>query len=213
MPTAQDRLDLQDYRRQVHLHYAAFRNTSLPIEQACSEFRQSRDKLFSSHPQSALSAEQKTEFQKLDYFDYNPSWRYLLEIEEDENQEILEIPLAADGLFRMQRIGKVKFEREGNQHHLSLFWLLGYGGGLFLPFRDTSRLTGATYGGTRYLLDTIKGADLGSEDGKIMLDFNFAYNPSCAYNPLWDCPLAPPENWLDLSILAGERAFSTGNQE
>jgi uncharacterized protein (DUF1684 family) len=87
---------------------------------------------------------------------------------------------------------------------LSLFWISGYGGGVFVPFADaTSRET--TYGGGRYLLDTIKGADLGSTpEGEIILDFNFAYNPSCAYNPRWTCPLAPPENRLPFAVTAGE---------
>ena len=130
-----------------------------------------------------------------------------MDLKQDVDPEILEIPLADDGLFRMQRLGKVHFEREGQRHSLTLFWVLGYGGGIFLPFRDTSRLTGVTYGGTRYLLDTLKGADLGMQDGKLVVDFNYAYNPSCAYNPRWDCPLAPQENWLELSIPLGEKAF------
>jgi hypothetical protein len=77
---------------------------------------------------------------------------------------------------------------------------------LFLPFRDASDKSGKTYPGTRYLLDTIKGADLGMEQGKLVLDFNFAYNPSCAYHVRWNCPLAPSENWLKVEILAGEQA-------
>jgi hypothetical protein len=203
---AQDRLDLTDYRLQVQSHYAKTRTSALPQAERCNGFRQARDELIGSHAQSALSPEQKTLFKKLDYFAYDPSWRFLLDIDEDVELEILEIPLAEDGVFRMRRLGKVNFEREDQFYTLTLFWVLGYGGGIFLPFRDTSRLSGATYGGTRYLLDTIKGADLGQDDGKLILDFNYAYNPSCAYNPIWDCPLAPQENWLELSIPVGERA-------
>ena len=62
-----------------------------------------------------------------------------------------------------------------------------------------------TYGGGRYLLDTVKGADLGTEDGRLVLDFNYAYNPSCAYDPSWACPLAPPGNRLAIAVEAGER--------
>jgi uncharacterized protein (DUF1684 family) len=89
---------------------------------------------------------------------------------------------------------------------LSLFWLTGYGGGLFLPFRDATNGT-QTYGAGRYLLDTAKGADLGSGSapGTIVIDFNFAYQPSCAFYPQWSCPLAPPENRLEQPIEAGER--------
>ncbi|HEX2293734.1 MAG TPA: DUF1684 domain-containing protein, partial [Actinomycetota bacterium] len=81
----------------------------------------------------------------------------------------------------------------------------GYGGGLFLPFRDATSGR-STYGAGRYLYDTIKGADLGAEDGRLVLDFNFAYNPSCAYDPRWACPLAPPSNRLDVAVEAGERS-------
>jgi uncharacterized protein (DUF1684 family) len=88
---------------------------------------------------------------------------------------------------------------------LAVYWLEGYGGGLFLPFRDA--LAGReTYGGGRYLLDTVKGADLGTgDDGRLVLDFNYAYNPSCAYDPRWSCPLAPSENRMRIAVEAGER--------
>jgi uncharacterized protein len=91
---------------------------------------------------------------------------------------------------------------------LSLFWITGYGGGIFLPFGDASNRH-TTYGGGRYLYDTIKGADLGTGLQEIVLDFNYAYNPSCAYNPRWVCPLSPPENRLPFPIAAGEMAFES----
>ena len=85
-----------------------------------------------------------------------------------------------------------------------MYWLEGYGGGLWLPFSDAT--SGAeTYGGGRYLYDTIKGADLGISGADIVLDFNFAYNPSCAYDERWSCPLSPPENRLPFAVKAGER--------
>ena len=88
---------------------------------------------------------------------------------------------------------------------LDLYWLDGYGGGIFLSFADATSGR-ETYGACRYLLDTVKGADLGEEGGRLVLDFNFAYNPSCAYDPRWVCPLAPPGNRLAVPIRAGERA-------
>ena len=107
----------------------------------------------------------------------------------------------------MRRVGRLHFDLVGQAAELTLYWILGYGGGLFLPFRDTSAKTGNTYPGTRYLLDTIKGADLGQQNGQLMLDFNFAYNPSCAYHHRWHCPLAPQENWLKIPIPVGELAY------
>jgi uncharacterized protein (DUF1684 family) len=89
---------------------------------------------------------------------------------------------------------------------LTLYWIAGYGGGVFLPFRDGTSGT-TTFTGGRYLLDTIKGADLGwASGGRIILDFNFAYNPSCSYSDDWVCPLAPPDNVCLLPVPAGERA-------
>jgi uncharacterized protein len=114
------------------------------------------------------------------------------------------IEASADGRYAFTRFGTVRFELDGDRCGLSLFWLEGYGGGLFLSFRDaTSGKT--TYGACRYLLDTVKGADLGTEDGRLVLDFNFAYQPSCSYDPIWVCPLAPPENRLTVPVEAGER--------
>ena len=80
----------------------------------------------------------------------------------------------------------------------------GYGGGVFLSFADATSGT-ETYGACRYLLDTVKGSDLGEHGGRLVLDFNFAYNPSCAYDPRWVCPLAPPGNRLAIPVRAGER--------
>ena len=80
------------------------------------------------------------------------------------------------GSYRFTRFAVASFELSGQPVHLELFWLEGYGGGVFLPFRDATS-GGETYGAGRYLLDTVKGADLGEEEGRLVLDFNFAYNP------------------------------------
>jgi len=111
---------------------------------------------------------------------------------------------SADGRFEMTRVGTARFELYGDRGALGLYWVEGYGGGLFLSFRDAT--SGAeTYGAGRYLLDTVKGADLGFEEGRLVLDFNLAYQPSCSYDPAWACPLAPPENRLPVLVRAGER--------
>ena len=105
-----------------------------------------------------------------------------------------------------RRIGWLEIPFPAGPRRLGLAWLEGYAGGLFLSFRDATG--GAqTYGGGRYLLDAAKGADLGGDParGTLILDFNFAYQPSCAFDPRWACPLVPPENRLDLPIRAGER--------
>jgi len=203
----QDYLDLADYRRKVQAIYASVRNWTMPVERRWRYWVMARDELIGHHPQSALSNQQQGNFPGLLYYPYDPGLRRLVEIEAEVESEILDVSLKEDGTFRMQRIGRLRFGINGQSVSLSLFRVLGYAGGLFLPFRDTSV---GTYQGTRYLLDTVKGADLGVEQGKMVIDFNFAYNPSCAYHPRWICPLAPAENWLKVPINAGEKAYPGG---
>ena len=202
--------DLWDYRSRVNELYRPLRQVSIQdcddAAERCRQFREARDRLFLTHSQSALDAAQKRIFRGLDYFDHDPALRFVLPIESDVQPAVLEFQLSEDGVVRAQRFGRVHFAIDGQACALSLFWLLGYGGGVFLPFRDAS--AGAeTYGGGRYLLDTIKHADLGHIGDRVVIDFNYAYNPSCAYNTRWVCPPSPPENQLSVSIRAGERAF------
>ena len=207
MGSYKNAIELLDYRRQVSNLYNDVRNSSASPSERWQKWRQARDELLLNHSQTALSAVQKTSFAGLDYFDYDPELRFVLPIDSDIDPEVFEVPLQDDGIMKMQRFGKVVFEVAQQNVELSLFWIMGYGGGVFMPFRDETNKTGETYGGGRYLLDTIKHADLGAENGKLVVDFNFAYNPSCAYNPKWHCPLAPKENWLPVSIEAGEKAY------
>lgn len=198
--------DLLHFRRSVSDLYAAVRKSNLPSTETWQQWRQSRDQIFGQHPQTALSAEQLARFRGLSYYAYNPNWRFEAPIDTAVEQEIMPIETAGeDGTIRIKRFGRVHLQLAETQISLSLYWLLGYGGGLFLPFRDATN-GNITYGGGRYLFDTIKHADLGqTNDGKLILDFNYAYNPSCAYNHQWSCPLAPPENWLTVAVPVGEK--------
>ena len=72
---------------------------------------------------------------------------------------------------------------------------------MFVPVRDTAP---STYGGGRYLIDTVKGADLGGDGAGLVVDLNFAYQPSCAYDSAWACPLAGPGNTLPAEVPVGE---------
>jgi uncharacterized protein len=198
-------LELLDWKRRVFAEYAALRAARQPA-QAWSSWRQARDDLFASHPQSPLPAAARGEFDGLDYFDYDPAFRAKGEIVEVEPRGY-EIAGSADSSFSFDRFAAVRFSLGGEDLELELYWLRGYGGGLFLPFADAT--SGAeTYGAGRYLFDTIKGADLGFDEDRLVLDFNFAYNPSCSYDPAWACPLATPANRPDVSIEAGERHAS-----
>jgi uncharacterized protein (DUF1684 family) len=119
---------------------------------------------------------------------------------------LLQLPVSAGGAMSFRRIGFVTVPFPAGTRRLAVFWMEGYAGGLFLPFRDATNGR-ETYGAGRYLFDAAKSADLGGDTaaGTLRLDFNFAYQPSCAFDPKWACPLAPPENRLDIEVRAGER--------
>ena len=118
----------------------------------------------------------------------------------------MDLPVSAGGTMAMRSIGHVEIPFPAGARRLGVFWMSGYAGGLFIPFRDATNGT-ETYGAGRYLLDAAKSADLGGDAIRrsLVLDFNFAFHPSCAFDPKWACPLAPPENRLDIPIQAGER--------
>jgi uncharacterized protein (DUF1684 family) len=197
---------LADYRRRVAELYAAIRGLGTGHPDAHRLFRETRDELFARHPHSPLDPVRRGSFEGLRYYPYDPGLRFSLPIGKEVQREVFELRLAGDGPLSLERIARVQFRLADQPVTLSLFWIRGYGGGLFLPFRDATN--GAeTYGGGRYLLDTIKGVDLGQEGDELVLDFNYAYNPSCAYDPRWDCPLAPTENWIELPVAAGEMSF------
>lgn len=195
---------LAEYRHFVAESYAAVRAAENPA-QACVRWRAARDRLFREHAQSPIPQAQRADFLGLSYTPYNPAWRFVLRIDSNVERETFEFE-AREGVVRYTRIGQVRFtapDPEDETGVLSLFWIEGYGGGLFLPIKDTTAGR-TTYGGGRYLIDTIKGADLGVWPGKIVLDFNFAYHPSCFYNPQYVCPLSPPENQLAFPVPVGE---------
>ena len=200
-------LNLVHWRRTVAQLYAGIRDESTADPgTAWRNFRAARDDLFSFHSQSPLDDEQKAVFTSLPFYPYDSIWRVVGQIDYDVIRETFHIDLPDEGPFAFTRIARVLFAIDGEQAQLSLFWVEGYGGGLFLPFKDVTNGR-RTYGGGRYLYDTIKGVDLGVGTDEILLDFNFAYNPSCAYNERWVCPLPPAENKLPFAVTVGEMAF------
>lgn len=200
--TEMELLDLLDWRRRVFQLYSEVRNSSDP-RAAWHRWRDVRDKLIREHPESPLPVDDRESFSGVPYFEYDPSLRVLADVRPTEPQR-LAIGTSNDESISFTRFGVASFVLYERSLSLELYWLEGYGGGVFLAFADVS--SGAeTYGGGRYLLDTVKGADLGMENGQLVLDFNFSYNPSCAYDSKWVCPLPPPANRLPVSIRAGER--------
>ena len=205
MSAASSALTLAHWRRTIAELYADVRaGHARDPATAAAAFRSARDRLFGEHPDSPVPPDRRARWTGADWFPYDPAWRIEAAFEAATVVTTFDIPLAADGTLRCARIGTVRFAFDGNATRLALYWVAGYGGGLWLPFGDTTNRT-TTYGGGRYLYDTIKGADLGVDATSIVLDFNYAYNPSCAYDERWSCPLSPAENRLDFAVEAGER--------
>ena len=195
-------LELADWRRRVHELYAAVRKEVDP-ERGHGAWRAGRDDLFRNHPQSPLPTGHPFRSAGLPYWPYNPQLRFELPMRY--------FPPAAQHLIEgdndeatvLRAIGTVEVPApvEGV---LTVWWAQQYGGGLFLPVRDQTA-GNTTYGGGRYLLDTVKGADLGGTFDTLVIDLNFLYHPSCCYSDKWKCPLAPEENTVAFALCAGER--------
>ena len=191
MALSVDKLSLLDWKRRIFALYAEVR-ADTDTERAWDHWCAVRDELYRTHPQSPRPGGAPS------YFPYDASLRFAARVDPVE-PATLEIPGSAASVTRFIRFAVVQF----GEHALELYWLDGYGGGVFLPFRDATSGS-ATYGAGRYLLDTVKGADLGGTDDSLVLDFNFAYNPSCAWDDSWACPLAPPANKLSIPVTGGE---------
>jgi uncharacterized protein len=198
-------LSLLDWRRRVAAVYAAARAVPDP-ETGWRLWRDGRDELFATHPDSPLDETARGRFTGLPFAPYDEALRFEAELAPAEPRR-LELPTDSDGAVPLERIGTVALGELGD---IDVWWLGGYGGGVFLPLRDGS--AGATtYGGGRYLLDTIKGADLGGDLRRLVVDLNYAYHPSCTYDPRWSCPLAPEGNRIDAVVTAGEQLPAGGS--
>lgn len=195
-----EHLDLLDYRRRVAETYRAVRSGPPSVE-TWRAWVVARDDLFANHPQTAL--EDPSSFTGIPYFDYDADWRTTGTLTPTDAWAT-ELGNSGSGTTGFLTAGSVSFELAGRPHELQVLWLNSYGGGIFLPFRDLTNGR-TTYSGGRYLLDTAKGADLGHSGDELILDFNYAYHPSCVHSYRWSCPLAPATNHLDVEVTAGER--------
>ena len=214
---AEATLTLADWRRRIADLYADVRRIAASDpEAALARWRETRERLYREHPQSPVPPADRPAF-RARHFDHDPGLRFDVAVEPDaaatdphdetpSPSDGLALPMSVGGTMSFRRIGSVTVPFPAGEQQLGLFWMAGYAGGLFLPFRDATN-GHETYGAGRYLLDAAKAADLGSgtAPGSLVLDFNFAFQPSCAFDPQWACPLAPPENRLDIAIRAGER--------
>ena len=193
-------LTLLDWRRCVAGMYAAVRSSrEADPAGTLRRFRQAKDRLFRDHPDAPIVAGRVESFEGLRYYPYDPGLSFVGDVEPLPPSVVTAVSIYGDD-FPLLRVGRVRLPIG----ELEIYWIDVYGGGVYVPFRD-STAGSETYGFGRYLLDTAKGADLGGGEYRLVLDFNYAYNPSCAYDTAWSCPLAPSANWLDARINAGEQ--------
>jgi uncharacterized protein (DUF1684 family) len=215
MSDATERLWLADWRRRVAELYAEVRTLAATDPAAArAHWVTEREALYKGHPSSPVLAAERATFAAR-HWPYDERLRLEVPVEPVAEAPVadplsglggLSLPNSGDETLAFDRVGRVTLPLPDGAGTLALFWMRGYTGGLFLPFRDATSGE-ETYGAGRYVLDTGKGADLGSdpEAGSIVVDLNFAYQPSCAFDPKWACPLAPPENRLAARVEAGER--------
>ncbi len=160
-------------------------------------FRAEKDDFFRTHPQSPLTPEQKKSFEGLKYFSENPALRFEAEVEQFPKKEKVEFATSTGDVQHYVRYGKFKFTVDGQPAELTLY---ASEHGFFLPFVD-ALANKETYGAGRYLDPEILS------NGKVLIDFNLAYNPYCMYNDRWSCPLTPFENRLKVPVRAGEKLY------
>lgn len=195
---------LWEWRQKIANLYCEVRSRP-DVVAAWQLWRDTRSILFRTHPQSPIEPADREAFEGPTTFSYDPALRLTVQLAPTKLERIT-VATGADGDVSMQTFARTRGLEARLGGELTLYWIEGYGGGVFLPFADAT--SGAeTYGGGRYLLDTIKGADLGTvrPDGTLLLDFNFSYFPSCAYSSRYVCPLAPSGNRLKGAVRAGER--------
>jgi uncharacterized protein (DUF1684 family) len=199
-------LAVADWRTQVFRLYDRVREASaIDPARGHATWCAGRDELFANHPATPLLPADRAAFRGLPVAPYDPAWRFELPVRPAEGRLERPVPTGTDGVVPFERLGTLDVPGVGS---LAVWRLTSYAGGLFVPVQDAlARVPGGNYGGGRYLIDTVKGADLGhgADPGTVVVDFNFAYNPSCAYDPAWACPLASPDNTVTVEVPVGER--------
>lgn len=185
MTTARAALETADWRRLTFELYDIARlaaESDGPAD-AHAIWKLGRDRMLATHPASAILPDERAGFRGVPVAPYDPAWRFEVPITPVDEPRKWDVETGTDGVVPFELLGRAVIPGIGSL--------------------DVWRLS--SYGGGRYLIDTVKGAWLGGDAESIVLDFNFAYNPSCAYDPAWACPLALPSNTLPVDVPVGER--------
>lgn len=159
-------------------------------------FRADKEAFFRTGSASPIPPDERKSFPGLQYYPYTEELNFLLTLDHDVVPGEVRMDTSTGDIRTMHRLGKIHFPVRGRAVTLTVY---GDANGYFLPFKDTTNGR-ETYGAGRYV-------DIEEQDGKLRVDFNKAYNPYCAYNPYYSCPIPLKENWLDVRIEAGEKNF------
>jgi len=170
-----------------------------------TDLRHEIDHFMKYHPQSPLEPEQRDSFEGLAYYDYNEALVFKVDVKLlPEDEPIVTMQTSTGDSQDYRRWGTFTFEVDGEEASLTIY-SNPLGQEFFMPFRDATNGQ-ETYGAGRYMDDHRPGFQrLGPT--RFEIDFNYAYNPYCAYSPHFSCPLPPRENWLKVPIRAGEKDF------
>ena len=166
-------------------------------------FRAEKDGVFARDPHSPLTDDQRRNFQGLEYFDENPQLVIQAGIDREVDPEEVRMGTSSGEEQVYHRYGLVRFRVDEQPAQLTLYSSED-SAELFVPFRDATS-GHQTYGAGRYL-------EVEAHEDHVIIDFNYAYNPNCAYDSAWSCPLPPTENWLRVPIRAGEKTFAAGHE-
>ena len=164
-----------------------------------ANFRKHKDHFFKTDAQSPLTPEQQKTFRGLVYFPEKPALRFELPLEKYAQPEHILMQTSTGAAQDSIRAGQIHFRVNGQDATLQVY-ASEHGNDYFIPFVDATA-PAETYGAGRYL----EPQDLGN--GNLRVDLNLAYNPYCAYNERWSCPIPPKKNRLNIRIEAGEKKF------
>lgn len=199
------RWQVLDWRRQIASLYRAVRQEQDP-RVAHSVWVEGRNALLRGHQASPVPECDRPAYPGAIVAPYDGDYRFVVEADRTVPELRREVPTATDGVVPFELVGRVTLPGLGA---LDVWWAAVYGGGIFLPLKDATSGK-ASYGGGRYVLDTVKGADLGGGPGALVVDLNFSFQPSCAYDDAWACPLPGAGNTLAVAVPVGELSRGDG---
>jgi len=194
------------WRRQIASLYRAVRQEQDP-RIAHSAWVEGRNALLRGHQASPVPERERPAYPGAIVPPYDGDYRFVVEADRTVPEPRREVPTATDGVVPFELVGRVTLPGLGA---LDVWWAAVYGGGIFLPLKDATSGK-ASYGGGRYVLDTVKGADLGGGPGALVVDLNFSFQPSCAYDDAWACPLPGAGNTLAVAVPVGELSSRDGS--